>query len=953
MKSTPYISASSRQRAGSRSLATGLLTLSLMASTATAQTQEVASVEGRAAQFVFVIDDSGSMSKEMQGYPAADPNRLATFAVQALVEMLDDQDEVSLVRLNGPRQGRQPPAIEPLSKNRSHILGLLDEGAELASYAGELTPCRSALASTRERLEQAHRPGVPQVVMLLTDGGCTPQDTEVPDPRAFLRGLSSHEEGLFQFYLLRFEGRPFTPQLQQLAELSGGQSIEVSNAEPAQLLEPFADALSRSQGYEAELLSPGANELAAHRGAKRVRLLAVAPDPGPPLSFRITDAQGRRPRPLEQLRQGEHQYLDGRIYRYAALDYQPGTEPVAVEVEGAGDQWKVVALPEYRLFARMELYRGNCDEPAEVLRFGTTPGTTVCAIVELVNERGRPVSGDVTGGNIEATMRYRNMDETGNAHEYNAVQLGSEARYGFQRADLPKGDHQFQGLLSLQLAGQERHLKLHAGSRTLQASSVQIEAQPATVDFGTVQPGQQSAGTEVRLHGNFPPTEGTLDVVQRGELLSCLTFSLSGKGEGESQPITEGQSYRLGLQVASYCGPESFEQGFEVLLRLVFEPSQEKYLPEVTIPASLQLVYRVEAPEAIELEITAGEDREVPVPVTIEHQGRLVLGAQLEPEEQRTAWPSSHLNLSVHSASRGMNLPTGAEAAEAVLVSDAAGGAQAPLTLRLTSTACCDAGEYTAHLALSPVDAAAYAASGKPLEKILIPVRVRVNSAGAFGIHCWGLWALRLLLLLLLLLLIAYLVSMFRHSAWLQPEALADKLVPLLWTDFGTAERNTKARQDVLTMVRRGLPPSRRVINWLKANPLIFGLPGRRYQETVEVWLEPERSVNRSRISLLPARQLARELEQQPEAAQRRQGRLFASAQPGGGLDFFGVPMRGYYIGRLVPERYEHEIDPYQENSELEPSTPRLLRLRRREKLIHALPSSERETGQGAGWQVG
>jgi Mg-chelatase subunit ChlD len=234
----------------------------------------------RAAQFVLVIDDSRSMDK-------TDPNRLAVFAAQALFSMLDDRDEVSIVRLNGPVQGETPPPIEPLATNREAMQRLL--GGRIAAYGGNNTTCRSALQATQRLLNQAYRPNVAQVVLFLTDGACTPAATERPDPAAFLGGLRSHEEDLFQFYLLRFVGLDVSPELGALARQTGGDTIEVGSTDPTAILHAFATALSRSQGYEAALLTPEDPEIAAHRGAKRVRLLAVARGQSPPLGLAVHD----------------------------------------------------------------------------------------------------------------------------------------------------------------------------------------------------------------------------------------------------------------------------------------------------------------------------------------------------------------------------------------------------------------------------------------------------------------------------------------------------------------------------------------------------------------------------------------------------------------------------------------------------------------------------------------
>jgi hypothetical protein len=99
--------------------ATVCLLVALLAGPLAAAQSSARSAEVRAAQYVLVLDDSGSMK-------GTDPDRLGVFAVRSLVGMLDDRDEVSVVRLNGPRDGAPPPPIEPLRKNRKSIEQLLD-----------------------------------------------------------------------------------------------------------------------------------------------------------------------------------------------------------------------------------------------------------------------------------------------------------------------------------------------------------------------------------------------------------------------------------------------------------------------------------------------------------------------------------------------------------------------------------------------------------------------------------------------------------------------------------------------------------------------------------------------------------------------------------------------------------------------------------------------------------
>ena len=94
-----------------------------------------------------------------------------------------------------------------------------------------------------------------------------------------------------------------------------------------------------------------------------MRLLAVARGRGPALAVTIRDAHGESPRLLGPPRTGTHQYGGGEVFRFAALDYRPGSAPVRVDVQGAGGGWQVVALPEYRLTLGLDLLRGSVRAP--------------------------------------------------------------------------------------------------------------------------------------------------------------------------------------------------------------------------------------------------------------------------------------------------------------------------------------------------------------------------------------------------------------------------------------------------------------------------------------------------------------------------------------------------------------------------------------------------------------
>ncbi len=918
-----------------------LLALALLTAPPAAAQSTIESAGSRAAQFVLVIDDSGSMARPGAWGEAADADRLSVFAVRSLINMLDDADEVSLVRLNGALAGESPPPIRPLRVNRRQILDLLQLEGRLAQYDGNLTPCRSALSQVEQLLNAAYRPDVAQVVMLLTDGACT--GDENPDVDALLGNLRAHQEKLFRFYLLRFRGRESTPALARLARESGGQAIEVGAEDPTALLEPFADALTRSQGYEAELLTPSRFRLAAHRGARRVRLLAVARGEGPELGFTIADQEGRQPALVSDLRTGRHQYQNGRVYRFAALDYLPGTTPVNVRITGAGSDWKIVAVPEYRLFARMEIHRGSCGAPGERAEFVETGGT-ICALVTIENEAGDVVSGDVTGTDVQAEMFFSRADEP-EAGSQPMNQIGNQAKYGFEYRNIERGLWALRPVVHLQLAGQTGELR--ARSRSLQATSIEIRAEPARIELGNLLPGDAAPSRSIRFKGNFQPTSGRIELADRSNIPACVVFELSGKAEGEPQPITDNQVYSLTLRVAPYCGPETFKRQFETSLRLDFDATTGgQYLPVVEVPVRFQLTHRIEVPNAVELHVRAGEPVNESLEVGSNATRPAVFDAVLEPSGKRAGWPHKDLALGFAPADgKDLLRASNGEVAEAhALTFDPATGGPAALTLRVDSDACCAGGVYETKIGLRPADLAAYSPALSPPKPVFVPVRVRVDSSGLWA--CRGSLILWILALLLLLLLVLYVVLMFRNSRFLSREHLAKSLTPLRWDTYGGVTRHAKSQQEVRDLVRRSMPLAVRIKAWLKANPLVFGLPGRAYHETAELLLQPERRADKSRISLVAERDHWKKLQADPA---RGAGRLYAGAQRGHAQSFYAVPRQGCRIGRLVPERL---LDLVESDADAT-RKPRVLKLKRREKLIYPIPEEERDEGRAAGWQIG
>ena len=919
-----------RQRLGAPSLARWpLLALSLALTltlaprrSAAAPRATAASAQARAAQFVFVVDDSGSMG----GRRPADPDRLAVFAVRSLLSMLDDSDEASVVRLNAAARGEAPPAVQPLATNRASLNAVLQLDGPLAAYDGKDTPCSDALGAVARLLDGAYRPGVAQVVLFLTDGECTGARVEVD---GFVRRLRSATDGLFQFYLLRFAGRKYSRELERLAERTGGQSFEVGVADPTAILAPFARALSRSQGYEAHALDPRSHRLPAHQGARRVRLLAIAPGEGPPLKFSIDPAaKGAAPTEVKPRAAGVHRYKGGRIFRYAALDYRPGTVPVLVRVQGAGDRWKVVAVPEYRIYVDAQVTQGTCAQrgaPAHSLRCGGS----LCLAVRLLNERGEEVAGGGDRGRAaEAQVLYLAPGAASPAVLY-AQPVAGGARFELERVNLTEGDHVFRPVVRLALGGQGEPLSLRGPARSLQVSCSSIQAMPGNFDFGELVPGQEKH-YQLTLLGNFAPTRGRIAVRNRQDLPACLHFQLSGADEGQGLAVAPSQLYTLSARVDPYCGAASFRRQLDTALHLEFDQvGGAQPLPGLVIPIGFTLLHDIRVPEAVRLELRAGQQREVALEVGGNQVRDLDLLAVLQDPRAVPGWPSDRLELLLlDDEGRPLSRPGGGGLALERPVRFARSTATPPKPLRLVvrSHRCCGAGSYATELGFAPV-----AGRGDPIR---VPVLVKVTGSGLWA--CWGPTILAGIGLLLLALLVAYAVNMWRHTTLINTELLGEKLRPLVWKGWGTGV-NARAQADVRVLVRESLRPARRVAAWLKANPLAFGLPGRAYQETVQLLLEANRDVFRSRIELVPERDAQARRAQDPE---RYVGSLYASAV-GRGLVFYAVFDRTNQVGRL---RLESSGAPRRK--------PLVTNLPGRRTLIDAR-SERRDPGLPAGWQVG
>lgn len=906
----------------------GLLMASLVvaalcaSATAYGQGTELSSAQARTAQYVFVIDDSGSMSRRVGGKPAADPNRLAVFAARSTLSMLDDVDEATVVRLNGPLEGDSVTPIAPLADNRGKLERQLSLDGPIAEYAGDQTPCDSALDAVKETLNAAYRPNVAQVVMFLTDGECTGQQ---PTPRGFLNGLQSADDELFKFYLIRFEGRDYTRALASLAERTGGMAIEANASDPTAILKPFASALSRSQGYESYLLTPSDHLLDAHRGARRVRLLAVAPDKGKALDFAINPARkGEEPKVLGAARTGVHQYDDGRRYRYAAIDYRPGTVPVSVTVEGAGSDWKVVAVPEYRLFVDMDITQGACGEDGQELHFAEV-GSNICAKVRLINEKGEPVTSDVAGRGTEALVRYTppGADEP---RELPANRQGKQAVFAIERANLEKGDHIFRPMVRLSVPGQQgAKVTIKGAAQTLQVTSLSIDAEPRRVDFGELIPGAEKF-EDLKIKGNFPAARARLVVQNREDVPECVRFALSGKEEGELQKVTPGQSYQLGVDVAPYCGASSFKRDIQTAVEIEFDKAGQLHsVPSLVVPVHFALVSDISVPNGLSATLEAGDAETLDLQVDGNFKKDARFKALMPPADERSDWPSDAEQLRVEFLDADGEPIQNEEgvAALARQVSFGAGGSGEPMRVRIASDACCSGGTYRTELALVPASGAS--------EPIRVPVEVEVKDASVWS--CWGPAILWILAALLLLLLLAYAYNIWRNTNLLRKKDLLNRIQVLEWGPTGRAVTAPNGPQQIQKFVDKYFGFGDRAKAWLRANPLKMGWPFNdySYNETVRIKLNAQ-NPRQSHLKVLDDADHLSKLESQPLVT----GHIFSEA----GKGFYTVPNEDGFIGSLEVQRYMPAPD----------GSPKVVILTGKKLL---LDTRDRLQGTTAGFEIG
>jgi hypothetical protein len=212
-----------------------------------------------------------------------------------------------------------------------------------------------------------------------------------------------------------------------------------------------------------------------------------------------------------------------------------------------------------------------------------------------------------------------------------------------------------------------------------------------------------------------------------------------------------------------------------------------------------------------------------------------------------------------------------------------------PLGLRVVAGPCCT-GIAPQHIELFPPPGSRTPKG--PVWPVRLPVEIVVRPDSKACHRGW----ISLVIGVVGGLAALYAYGMVLQSHFLNSKDLARRIEALRWDETGDLRGHSAV--DVQALVKRELTPWRRAWNWLRANPLVFGFPGKAYHETVELHLQPGQDIHASRLILCPTRELHRDLEKDPG---RAEGRLFATALSG--TRFFTVPHRGSRIGALVLDR--------------------------------------------------
>jgi hypothetical protein len=222
---------------------------------------------------------------------------------------------------------------------------------------------------------------------------------------------------------------------------------------------------------------------------------------------------------------------------------------------------------------------------------------------------------------------------------------------------------------------------------------------------------------------------------------------------------------------------------------------------------------------------------------------------------------------------------------------------------------------------------------------IRIPVEINLVSPGFWACH--GKTVIEVLVVAMVLFLLAYAFFMYKQSCFINTRVLAMRIRALRWSEYLSLETRPNQEGEIKNLIRRHLSFGARAKAWLAANPLVIGIPGKRYVETIAVSLQG--SIKDSSLVLQRRRDVRAHLKD-PKNFSRYPYKLFCSASS---TNFFGIPDAE---GRL--SGYRIEPSPPRDASPDGTFLPKVVDLTG-STLVKGSEFDRPNAGDFAGWRIG
>ena len=687
-------------------------------------------------QFVFVIDDSGSMAGN-HTTTSKDPNRVAVLAAKALLSIIPDQDSATVVRLNRKSEEEKGESVEsPLGlsrlgdSQRQKIDAQLDR---IASYYGKSTPCQSALQDVQSILNEGYDEKSTQVVFFLTDGKCS--GGEEPQVSAFLDGVDSERADMLRFYFLALDedadpralNRTW-PEFADLSEKTDGNAAIVQADDPRAILEAFAFAIADAKGLASYVRHTNKkNDLPAHTGAVEMRLLALVPGGDDNVQFDLRNDKGVPLSGLPNANQDSYRYEEKnsagtgygksfKSYGYAWLTYTPREHPVQVRVKGEPNRWSVIAIPFYRIRLDINAYEVDkgCENlglpnptrpPAQIVDHQSRHCVTVTALKGAENVTQQLVSG---GKGVSARIFLKRGVEypEGTVKQEAPTSLDSFSEHSaFGRAYPAKIDNSmlhYQAYIELKFDDVKRKARRFSRKIRVDVQSMEnewVEGLVAANNWESAGEGPPvlvpggSLRTSVTLKGNLSDTQAkaTLRGLEDyGHTLACVSVKVQNADEGSEaayQWDEQGKTVPVVLQADRWCGATPTARSEPYKATIWFEADGAG--PE---PLDIEFAFENQfslTPSEETLELEAGDKN---------YSGAYTLKSNVEPGKalhftaevdlEKSDFPEKDLLSFVFDSSS--------------LVFDSARAPEAVLEYEVDVDGCCDEGSYSAAVKLRP-----------------------------------------------------------------------------------------------------------------------------------------------------------------------------------------------------------------------------------------------------------